>query len=198
MTSIACTCGRSGRREGFGRRGVTLIELLVAVVIGAIACLGLSAPMMAERRFWILGNAQAESQRNAQLATRAIARVVREAGQLRSTSKFGWGDIYRFETPECAGDMVFIARVYSTHELQFQEQCGPQPWPLVTLIGGDVDGDTQMDRNESWLTEFTIDRVGAGGSSKTLSVRVRVQHGGVEEELLETTLFLRNWNPDEA
>lgn len=180
-------------RPGSTRSGVTLIELLVAVIIGAIACLGLSAPMMAERRFWILGNAQAESQRNAQLATRAIARVAREAGQLRSISTFPWGAIYRFETPECAGDMVFIARV-ATGKLEFQEQCGV-PGPVVTLIDGDADGDTQMNRNESWLTEFAIIEVGPEDPSKTLRVLVRVRHGGVEEELLETTLFLRNWVP---
>ena len=192
-------------KQSNARSGVTLIELLVTVMIGAIACLGLAAPMMAERRFWIAGIAQAESQRDAQLATRALAWVAREAGQMFPPAIISGGVRYSFELPGCTqggAQKVFIAQV-ATGTLRFQDQCGPPPWPVVTLISGDVDVEGnvpgQMDRNESWLTEFTIERVGPENSpSKILHLIVRVQHGGVEEELLETTLFLRNWGQEPA
>ena len=66
------------------RKGVTLIELLVTIVIGSIAMMALSVPFMSERIFWLSGDAQAESQRDAQMALRAMARVAR-AGDRKST-----------------------------------------------------------------------------------------------------------------
>ena len=188
-------------RQSNTRSGVTLIELLVAVMIGAIACLGLSAPMMAERRFWIAGIAQAESQRDAQLAMRAIARVVHEAGQMTDKSSISGGVRYTFEAIQPCGAKVFFARPRSINgngKFQFQEQCGSWgTWPpVVTLIEGDLDSDGQVDRNETWLTDFDISEVGPEDPSKTIRILARVTYGGVEDELLETTIFMRNWNPE--
>ena len=61
------------------RRGVTLIELLITIIIGAIAMLALAVPFSAERIFWLRGDTQAEAQRDAQLALRAMARVGRQS-----------------------------------------------------------------------------------------------------------------------
>ncbi len=61
------------------QKGVTLIEILIVAIIGAIALIALAVPFMAERRFSGLGKSQIEAQRDAQLVTRAIARIARES-----------------------------------------------------------------------------------------------------------------------
>ena len=185
------------------RRCVTLLELLIATVISTIAMFALVPPFLAEGNLFRKGQRQTEAQRDAQMAMRAIARVARESGQMLLPMTIPDGVSYVFETSDACGVKAFVKRD-STRSLQFQEQCvfPGIVGPLVTLISGDVDPDGPegrndlIDRNESWLTEFTIDRVGPAGSSKTIHVLARVQHGGTEEELLETTLFLRNWSPN--
>lgn len=61
------------------RRGVTLIEVLMTIVIGAIAFFAAAMPFIAERSFWGSGNRQTEAQRDAQMALRALARVARQS-----------------------------------------------------------------------------------------------------------------------
>ena len=60
------------------RRGVTLIELLITVMIGAIAMFALVPPFIAEGNFFRKGKRQTEAQRDAQMVLRAMARAVRE------------------------------------------------------------------------------------------------------------------------
>ena len=57
------------------RRGVTLIEMLIALVISAIAMMALAVPLIAERAMVGSGKAQTEAQRDAEMVLRAIARA---------------------------------------------------------------------------------------------------------------------------
>src|SRR3990167_8594413 len=59
------------------QRGVSLIEVLMVTIIGAIALMALAVPFMGERRLWGEGQSQVQAQRDAQLVTRAIARDAR-------------------------------------------------------------------------------------------------------------------------
>jgi type II secretory pathway pseudopilin PulG len=61
---------------------VTLIEVLVTVVISAIAMMALAMPVVAERRFWTIGIQQTQVQRDAQVALRAIAKVARQSSKV--------------------------------------------------------------------------------------------------------------------
>src|SRR3989338_5700928 len=63
------------------RRGVTLLELLIATVISAIAMFALVPPFLAEGNLFRQGQRQTEAQRYAQLAMRAMARVARESAR---------------------------------------------------------------------------------------------------------------------
>ena len=70
------------------RRGVTLVELIVTVVIGAIAFFALAMPFIAERSFWGSGNRQTEAQRDAQVVMRAIARTARSSSGYNAVTGF--------------------------------------------------------------------------------------------------------------
>ena len=70
------------------RRGVTLIELLITVVIGAIAFFALAMPFIAERASWGAGNRQTEAQRDAQMGMRAIARTARASSSYNAVTGF--------------------------------------------------------------------------------------------------------------
>lgn len=61
------------------QRGVTLIELLLAVVIGLIAFFPLAMPFVGERSLFSTGKRQTEAQRDAEIVLRAMARVARQS-----------------------------------------------------------------------------------------------------------------------
>lgn len=147
--------------------GVSLIELLIVIIIGGIATLALSVPFVAERRFWMLGSAQTESQRDAQLALRAIARIVRESSGFNDTTKeftIGCGTVY-FEKHDEDGS------------LHLHGCLGTR-----TLIDGAL--------SKSKVQAFTVTSV--SGNPKLVDIQIDVIHNGQANELLDTQLFLRN------
>ena len=109
------------------RRGFTIIELLMAVVIGAIAMMALAIPFIAERSFFGTGKRQTEAQRDAQMALRALARTARMSttydasvpGQLSFTVPSCGTSIFErhaggeFHLHGCSGDLVLIDGVRS-------------------------------------------------------------------------------------
>src|SRR3989338_6543618 len=68
------------------RRGVTLIEVLMVVVISAIAMFALVPPFLAEGSLFRKGKRQTEAQRDAQMALRAMGFAARESNSAEVTS----------------------------------------------------------------------------------------------------------------
>ena len=154
------------------RHGVTLIEVLMATVISAIAMFALVPPFIAEGNFFRKGKRQTEAQRDAQLVMRTIARVARQSsayttpvpGQINLTAPCG---VVTFEVHAggalhkhgCDGELVLIDGVRSR------------------------------------VTSFTITPV---VSNRLVLLQLVVTHRlqttdpQTSQEILETELFLRN------
>ena len=145
------------------RHGVTLIELMMTMVIGAIAFFALSVPFTAERTFWGAGNRQTEAQRDAQMVLRTIARTGRQS----------------------TGYNAALAR--------FNVACGTESYAatngqltLTKCAGGTV---TLIDGVKSRVAAFSITPVG----TKLVDVRIQItRQGGVENEDLRSQIFMRN------
>ena len=145
------------------RRGVTLVELIMTVVIGAIAFFALSVPFVAERTFWSSGTRQTEAQRDAQLVLRAIARTARQSSG------------------------------YNAALGQFTTVCGTESFTAASgqLTLTDCAGNTLtlIDGFRSQVAAFSITAVG----TKLVDVHVQIiRQGGVENEDLRTRIFMRN------
>ena len=160
------------------RRGVTLIELLMTIIIGSIAMLPLAIPFSAERIFWNKGKQQTESQRDAQMGMRAIARVAHGA---QSYSRSSGHLLFQLPGPifRCFdGGPAFSNQLVLTN-------CGDPPSPLAVLIDG----------NRSQVDSFVVTQV---VPNKLVRVKLQVSHRlrttdpRQEDEILETELFLRN------
>ncbi len=140
------------------------------MVIGVIAFMPLAMPFVAERSFWRSGSAKAESQRDAQLVLRAMARAARESTSYTLTPD---GGRVQFATPDCpAGSVAF--EVHDTAELHWHTCDGDE----VALVDG----------ARSQVVEFTVTRV----TTRLLHVRLHVIYDGRDDEILETQLHLRN------
>jgi prepilin-type N-terminal cleavage/methylation domain-containing protein len=151
------------------RQGVTLIELLVTIVIGGIAFMALAVPFVAERTFWGSGTAQAESQRDAQVGLRAVARAMRQ-GSNPSLGVNAPASSMAFDAP--CGRITFSGGPTFGEELRISG-CGS----TSTLIGG-----------RSRVTGFAMTRL----SDNLIRVQIDVLHRGRESEYLETQILMRN------
>lgn len=178
------------------RRGVTLIELLMTIIIGSIAVLAMWPPFVAERLLWNKGKRQTEAQRDAQMALRSMARFGRESRECTctpSSSPPGSADacstgnriVVRFRYPSSSPN-CFIGRPSSqggSGEFFFNPGCL------------DGDGILLIDGVRSRLEEMTATEV---VDNRTLQIHLRVSHQlrttdtRQEDEVLDTTLFLRN------
>ena len=157
------------------RRGVTLIEVLVTVVIGAIAMFALAAPLLAQGSFFRKGKRQTEAQRDAQVVLRAMGVAAREGTGYSTAS----GRVDFLNTSVCGTNPVRF-------ELHaggvFHMHCAGN---TVTLIDG----------VRSQVTSFTATPV---VSNKLVRIQLGVSHRlrttdpSTENETLETELFLRN------
>ena len=87
-------------RDGHNRKGMTLVELLVALALAAVLILGLVSIVSATSAASKLQRNQAEVNDNARFAMNVLARAVREAGY----SPWPWDDSVSREalTPETA------------------------------------------------------------------------------------------------
>ncbi len=68
------------RPKGKGQAGVTLIELMIAMVLGLLLILGLSNVYLAQRQSYRVNENLARMQDNARIAFELMARELREAG----------------------------------------------------------------------------------------------------------------------
>ena len=151
------------------RRGFTLIEVLMTIVISSIAMMALATPFVAERRFWLLGTAQSEAQRDAQVVLRSMARTVRQStGYNVATNTFNFAG--------CPNGRQFRRTGAGNNQLQFVDNCpGGQ---TITWIDG----------NRSRVTNFTITAI----NSRLVQVWLDVTYNNSENESLITEILLRN------
>ena len=144
----------------------------MAIVIGAIAMFAVAAPLIAEGDFFRKGKRQTEAQRDAQIVLRAMARAVREASAYNvGTNTF---------TVPC-GSVQFEAHPDGSFH---QHGCLGD----VTLIDG------TLNRSKVVEPTFSITPV----TSKLVHIHLDVTHRlragdpGIENEVLDTELFMRN------
>ena len=170
-------------------RGVTLIELLVVLILSSIAMMAVALPLVADRTLWASGNAQAESQRDAEIAFRALTRFARES---KSFTVGATGPAYgkiQFIHPD-GTQMCFEGGPSfpgNNNKFRMGGQCvsGGTGGAGVFLI----DGNRSKVVNSTGITGFTITPI---IPNKLVRVRLEVQHKNRENEILETELALRN------
>ena len=172
------------------RRGVTLIEALITIMIGSIAMLAFAVPFSAERIFWNKGKRQTEAQRDAQMAFRAIARRLRESN--------GYDPVTLLTGP-AHGRIDFSETSCGTWRVQGGPALPGAPGQLQILneacLGSDL---ILIDGNRSQVTSFAITEV---VPNRLVRLHLEVNHhllqsgadvSRQEHEILETELFLRN------
>ncbi len=154
-------------------RGISLVELLTAMTISTIALSGLAVPFLAERTFWLSGESQAEAQRDAQLALRAMALVARESNGHAAFA---------------SGDQIIFANPYAGCSFLFQ---GGQNFGgrfQVVDVGCTDQTTVLIDGNRSVVTNFVVQPI----TPKLVSVQLVVRHRNRRNETLQTQIFLRN------
>jgi prepilin-type N-terminal cleavage/methylation domain-containing protein len=161
------------------RRGVTLVELLITVVIGSIAFFALSVPFVTERSMWASGKAQTEAQRDAQFVLRAMARQARQStGYIIGGADPNWS--ITFDVSDCDGNPATPdpgEAVFEKHgDLLHLHYCG-----------GEAD---LIDGVRSKVIQFTPSPV--AGTTKLVEIEIDVVHKDRENEHLITQLYLRN------
>ena len=157
------------------RRGVTLIEVLITIVISAIALFALVPPFLAEGSFFRKGKRQTEAQRDAQMVLRAMARVARESNDYTS----GAGIVTFHGAPTCGGgDVTF--ELHPGGELH--QHCGGNTSILIDGVRSQVAAFTpsQIIAKRLVLIHLQVDH------------RLRTTDPNLESETLDTELFLRN------
>ena len=165
------------------QRGVTLIELLMVIVISAIAMMALAVPLVAERAFLGSGKAQTESQRDAEMGIRAMAHIARQC----QAYQFPSGGVVKFvSSPAGPGACFKGGPLFNKQLLMFDESCvGAGGIATLVLIDG----------NRSKVEEFTATQV---VPNKLVQIHIVVSHQPVvggprqEDEVLDTEIFLRN------
>ncbi len=181
------------------RRGVTLIELLMAVVIGAIAMFALVPSFVAERVFWGNTQRQTEAQRDGQMGMRAIARTGREGTAYTfTTTTFGLNANSKiaFNLPPGApsASVCFAGGTPAGNGVGAGELwVSSKPCVAVLDIGTGIQ---LIDGIRSKVTNFTVTQV---VPNKLVRVHLEVTHilrttdtRTPGKEILETDLFLRN------
>ncbi len=172
------------------RRGVTLIELLMAIVIGAIAMFALVPPLVAERVFWGNTQRQTEAQRDAQMVLRAMARAGRECQGYNRPGFFspvpGADTTLSFDG--CLGVSICFGGGPSFNGGQMVQRS-----PNCQTPGGEK---VLIDAVRSKVANFTITQV---IPNKLVRIHLKVTHRlqttdtrTPGDEILETEIFLRN------
>lgn len=151
-------------------KGFSMIELLMVVIISAIALVGAAMPFYAEQAFWRTGKERAGSQRDAHMVMRAIARTAREGTGYtidlgaRSVTFHG----------NCDQDFQWV----NGNQLQMVDHC-VSPAATQVLIDGAA----------SRITQFTVMQVVA---NRLVDIQLEILQGNQEREQLHTQIFLRN------
>ncbi len=164
------------------RRGVTLIELLIALVISGIAMMAIAMPFVAERAFWRHGMQQTQAQRDAQLAMRAIARAARgSTGYTISSSGPSKAKITFATSQVCAGNNQIFDGGPNVGSGALTSQCGSNAAQYLINRPGDQTG--------SKVTEL---RFQSASTSNRVHIIITVTTKNNESERLETDVYLRN------
>ena len=164
------------------KRGVTLIELLMVIIIGAIAFMALAVPFIAERAMNLSGQAQAEAQRDGQMVMRAIARAAREGTQFAGGSFTVTcpGPDNEFGTPDdFTGTRQFI-RIGA--QLSLQDTCTGQTTMLIDGVRSRVATFTMTEPIDDRLVRVQL----------VIQHEPRVGGGRIRVETMETEVHLRN------
>lgn len=158
------------------RQGVTLVELMVAVVISVIAILAAAMPFIAERSFWGRGRRQVEAQRDAQMALHSMARYAHQSEEYEVN---GAGNRITFHYPNtvCASTRIFRLGGISNDQFLLEDNCA-SPAQTTVLIDG----------NRSEVTNLLFTAI----NERLIGVRIEVTHKNQQNELLQTELYLRN------
>ena len=168
----------AGLVERRNSSGVTLVELLVALLISGMALFGLAVPFFSEQLFWRQGDRQAEAQRDAQVVLRVLARAARmSSGHNLAVGTSSNSITFNLICPDgvTSGTRQFTGTPGGSGQFRMTDSCSGQ---TVTFIDG----------NRSEVTDWEVTAV----SSQSVSVRIEVTRKGDRSELLETGIYLRN------
>jgi prepilin-type N-terminal cleavage/methylation domain-containing protein len=167
------------------RRGVTLIELLMTIVISGIALFSLAPVLIAEGQLFRKGKRQTEAQRDAQMVVRAMARVARQSTSYDFANFPGFARLGLVDP--FGGGGCFIGFMGGPFAGQFWQRptCDS---PNTTVL---------IDGVRSRVVGFTVTPV-VENPDRLVHVRLQVSHRLrttdplQEDEVLETDFFLRN------
>jgi prepilin-type N-terminal cleavage/methylation domain-containing protein len=157
------------------RRGMTLVELLVTLVIAGIAFSTIVIPFATERAFWKVGERKAEAQQSAEVVLRAMGRHGRHASQFAITT-IGPQTILTF-TPISGSAMIFRGGpAFNGGQLIMQD---------ISNSGVLIDG------VRTKVTNYTVTTL---IPNRLVRVRLEVQHvaDANRKEVMETEIHLRN------
>jgi hypothetical protein len=154
-----------------------LIELLIALVMGALVLMGLTMGFVSDRALWSAGIAQSESQRDAQVALRAIARAARESNGYTITATPDSTQL-NFAGP-FGGLCVEGGAAFEGGRLALHDDCAA---PVSTTY--------VIDGLRSRVTTFFVTPI----STRLIRIQLEVAYRDRGTELLETEVLLRNAN----
>ena len=164
------------KRRFFSERGLSLIEVAITVTISGIALMALAVPFVADRSFWNAGRRQTEAQRDAQVVTRAMARMAREGTGYTIIPSAGSTKI-DVTKAGCAASSFEGGPSFNSGQLEWVDGCAT-PASTITLIDG----------VRSRVVNFTATAV----SAELVRIDLEVLHENQENEILQTEIFLRN------
>lgn len=157
------------------QKGASLIELMITVIIGAIAMMALAVPFIAERSFESSGRRQAEAQRDAQMAMRSMSRAARDSSGYTITAG---ANSTKIDFVRPCGAMSFEGGpTFNGGQIRWVDAC-VSPSNTIILIDG----------VRSRVTALTATAV----SPKLIRLNLGVTYQNQQSELLETDVFLRN------
>lgn len=152
------------------QKGVTLIELILAMIISLIAMMATATLFVEERSLWAKGFRETEAQRDAQLVLDTIARAARQSnGYVIAGNRITF-------TSTC-GTQTFQTAGVSGDQFELIDNCAV-PSQTLTLIDG----------VRSRVSQF----VGTSINSKLIDLRLEVTRENQQREFLQTQVFLRN------
>jgi Tfp pilus assembly protein PilV len=151
------------------QRGTTLVEVLIAVLIGAIAFYAIAVPFYTERSFTVAGRRQAEAQRQAHLIFRSMSLMARESESYSIDATSG-----RLTFTRACGSAYFEKD--NNGKFDFHDGCSANP--ERELIDGTL----------TKVVDFTSTPV----SPNLVRVNLEVLHKNQRTEKLQTQIFLRN------
>ena len=158
------------------QKGVTLVEVLIVTIIGVIAFMALAVPFLSERRFSGLGKSQVEAQRDAQLVTRAIARIARESNSFTPSGVAGnSGATF---TRATGAAVCFEGGLNFNGQLLRRSGCGNTAGEIILIDGV-----------RSRVTNFTAIEV---VNDKLVDISLNVIYQNQRSETLQTRIYLRN------